>query len=312
MNELKCLIVEDEPDWQERFQRACVQRGFRTEQLSVAPDKATAIVQVENSQPDIVILDLGIPSRADQGDIAERNGRDVLRRIHDSDRENLTRTVVLIVSGRIDDYSQQRYEEDPLVVRAVNKDDVADALPKLLKRAEKAALRTFRDLKNHWPEMLPKFERLMSESARPSEVLADAYAIANGILRDVGQTVMGAQYPIDIGDDDMFARIHVLRGSSSKLDHRSPHHEKLSSEIWIDGIVYQHLETIRNYYNCHRHYGRLAPTASHRCLLDVNVPVERTYFDELENMARLPHILRPVVQDLLDWYLPWKRKQSPK
>ena len=309
MNELKCLIVEDEPDWQERFQRACVLQGFRMEQLTIAADKARAIVHIEAEQPDIVILDLGIPSRSDQGDIDERNGRDVLQRVHESDRTNSTRTVVLIVSGRIDDYSQKRYEDDPLVVRAVNKDDIADALPKLVKRAEKLALRTFRDLKNHFPEILPAFDRLMSDSVRPSDAVADAYYIANAVLRDVGETVMGSTYPVNAGADEMFVRIQVLRGGLSRLPAGSTYHGKESPDIWLDGIVNQHFETIRNYCNCHRHNRDLVKTANHRCLLDINIPAEKTTLDELEKMERVALVLRPVVQDLLDWYLPWKRKR---
>jgi CheY-like chemotaxis protein len=309
MHEHRCLIVEDEPEWQERFERACIQRSFTDEQIRVAGDKAKALVQLEEWLPDIVILDLAIESREGQGDVHERNGRDVLQRIHALNQEGPSRTVVLIVSGVIDDYDRQKYEDDSCVVRAVNKDDVGDALPVLLKRAQKLALPLLREVKAHWPEVFPKFERLMKDSVHPKQALSDAYDIADAMLINLGQGIMGAAYPIQSGRDDvLFYRIEILRGHLAKVE-RSPYVGKASTEVWIEGMPYQHLHTIRNYCNCEGHYRKLTPSGQHRCPLDVTVAAEKQIFDSLENMDQAANVLRPLIQDLLSWYLPWHKRQ---
>jgi CheY-like chemotaxis protein len=310
MHEHRCLIVEDEPDWQERFERACVQRQFTDEQIRVAPDKANALVQLDQWQPDIVILDLKVESREGQGDLHEKNGRDVLQRIHTLNREGPSRTVVLVVSGIIDDYERQKYEDDPCVVRAVNKEDVGDALPVLLKRAQRLALPMLREVKEHWPEAYPKVERFLKDTVTPKEALTDAYDIADAMLVNLGRGVMGAAYPIQSGKEDiLFHRIEILRGHASKID-RGPYVGKASAEIWIEGIPYQHFHTIRNYCNCEGHYRKLTPSPQHRCPLDVSVPAEKQMFDKLENMDQVASILRPMIQDLLAWYLPWHKRQK--
>jgi CheY-like chemotaxis protein len=310
MENLRCLIVEDEADWQERFQRACQQRGLKDDQIKVVPDKARAFVELDAWQPDIIVLDLGIPSRTDQGDVKLVHGRDVLKRVRELNRSGASRAVVLIVSGAIDDYSRQEYEEDQdLVVRAVHKKDVGDAVPELLKRAQKKALGVYRDLQNHWPEMLPRFEKLMKESTSPGDVLTEAYILANAMLQKLGDGLMGGSYPIPAADDNMFARIEVLRGNKSRLDHRSPYSGKESAKIYVDEIIYEHFQLIRNYCNCRRHIAGRATTLQHDSLLDVTRIEEKAISDALENMDRAPLILRPAIQDLLAWYLPWHKRQ---
>jgi CheY-like chemotaxis protein len=310
MENLRCLIVEDEQDWQERFERACRQRNLKGDQVKVVPDKARALVELDAWQPDIIVLDLGIPSRSAQGDVHPSHGRDVLKRVRELNRHGSARAVVLIISGAIDDFSQEEYEDNQdLVVRAVHKKDVGDAIPELLKRAEKKALGVYRDLQNHWPEMLPRFERLMTESTSPGDALTEAYLIANGMLQQLGEGVMAAGYPIPAAEDNMFARIEVLRGQKSRLDQRSPCGGKESAEIYLDGIIYEHFQLIRNYANCRRHNSQLAPTPKHCSLLDCSKTEEKAVFDRLESMERTPLILRPVVQDLLAWYLPWHKRQ---
>lgn len=308
---LRCLIVEDEADWQERFERACRQRGLKDDQIKVVPDKAKALVELDAWQPDIIVLDLGIPSRTNQGDVDLRHGRDFLKRVRELNREGTSRAVVLIVSGSIDDYSQQEYEEDQdLVVRAVHKKDVGEAVPELLKRAQKKALGVYRDLQNHWSEMLPRFEKLMKESTSPGDVLTEAYILANGMLQKLGEGLMGGSYPIPRTEDNMFARIEVLRGGKSRLDQRSPYWGKLSAEIYIEGIVNEHFQLVRNYCNCRRHNPLLTPTPQHHSVLDVTNEEEKLVYNSLENMERVPLIVRPVIQDLLAWYLPWHKRQK--
>lgn len=310
MHEHRCLIVEDEPEWQERFERACVQRQFADEQIRVVPDKAKALVLLDEWQPDIVILDLAIESREGQGDLHERNGRDVLQRIHALNREGPSRTVVLVVSGVIDDYDRQKYEDDPCVARAVNKEQVGDAIPVLLKRAQRLALPMLREVKEHWPEMYPKVERLLKDGVNPKEALSDAYDIADAMLVNLGRGVMGAAYPIQSGKDDgLFNRIEILRGPLTRID-GGLYLGKASPEVWIEGILYQHFHTIRNYCNCEGHFRKLTPSPQHRCPLDMSVAAEKQLFDKLESMDQVPFVLRPMVQELLAWYLPWHKRQK--
>jgi hypothetical protein len=160
--------------------------------------------------------------------------------------------------------------------------------------------------------MLPRFENLMKESASPGDVLSDAFVLANGMLLRLGEGLMGAGYPVPATDDNMFVRIELLRGEKSKLrriDPRDPYFEKQSEKIYLDGIVFEHFQLVRNYCNCRRHVAGRALTPQHESVLDFTKPEEKAVFDRLESMERAPLILRPVIQDLLGWYLPWHKRQ---
>lgn len=301
MEILRCLIVEDEPDWQINFKRALLNRGFGVDNTKVAEDKARALVELESWAPDIVILDLSIESRQGSGDVNPSNGRAVLKRIGELNKQALFRIVVLVVSGTIDEYSQVEYESNPAVARAVNKEDVADALPGLVKKAQKLALPIHRTLKLHWPEHYSLFEKIMNEATPPGSVIQASYELSNLMLRNLGETILGNDYPMRPGEDEMYQRIEILRGPEAKRDVKEQ--KKVTDEIWLEGIIYQHFHTVRNYANCHRHSRLLVPTVKHRCPLAEEK--DRQTIDSLEDFERAPQILRPVMVDLLSWYLPW-------
>ena len=53
------LVVEDDEETRQALVRELTARGFRTE---VAPDGRTALLRWESHRPDVVLLDLGLPT----------------------------------------------------------------------------------------------------------------------------------------------------------------------------------------------------------------------------------------------------------
>lgn len=311
MRPIRVLIVEDEPKWAERFYLACRERKFEDENIVNVDDKVSALAQLDGWEPDMVLLDLSIPTTKTSGDANKRNGRDVLNRIRDINRSSLSRMAVLIISGQVsDDYEMGQYRTEPFVVDVYNKDSVTEVLPKLIRRAEKYAMPVYRDLKNHASELLPLFQTVMQEQSSAEQVLEAAHDLANRMLRTVGEAILGPNYPIPAGSDELFHRIEILRGAQSKLDSRSQYYGRQSAEIWVDGLPLQHLHTIRNYWNTYKHYRRMLYSTDHRCLLDINNAEEQHIFDALEQMGRAAEMIRPAVVDLLEWYLPWYKRQK--
>ena len=64
------LIVDDEPQLLDTLQLSLTKRGFR---VSTAADGTTALRLVRDTQPDLVLLDLGLP---------DIDGLEVIRRLH--------------------------------------------------------------------------------------------------------------------------------------------------------------------------------------------------------------------------------------
>lgn len=298
MRSLRCLIVEDDEAWQRSFIAALAKSGFTAPDIRIVADKAQALVELEAWDPDLVLLDLGIDAAKGRGDVHQRHGRQVLAHVGQQNRQRIFHIMVLVISGHIDEYEQQALQNDPCVVRAVNKADVSDALPKFIKRAQKCCLPVYRDLKNHWPSMYAKFEAIMNDSSSSADVLSNAYDIAKGSLENLGQTVMGANYPCTPSEDIMFRSIEVLRGNDSKIAGTT-----VAPECWIAGIVYEHFHTIRRYCNAYRHFKLLRPRADYRMPLDPKQDAD--IIASLENFDRVANLVRVAVTDILEWYLPW-------
>ena len=300
MRSLRCLIVEDDTTWQRTFTSALVKRGFTAGDIRIVADKSQALVELEAWDPDLVILDLGIEAAKGRGDVDRRHGRGVLTQIGQLNRQRTFRIMVLVVSGQMDEYNEQEFENNPWVVRAVNKVDVSDALPNLIRRAQKQCLPVYRDLKNHWPETYGKFEKVMNEQTSSADVLFYAYDIAIGVLKNLGRIVMGADYPFTPNYDNMSDSIEVLRGGDSKLDSAR---FNVASECWIAGVIYEHFHTIRRYSNAYRHAKALQPPVGCRMPLDAQQDSE--IIASLENFDRAVHVVRAALIDILEWYLPW-------
>src|SRR4051812_41750972 len=91
MRSLRCLIVEDDGDWQRKFTAALLKRGFIVGDIRFVADKSQALVELEAWDPDLVILDLGIEAAKGRGDVHRRHGRDVLTHIGQLNRQRTFR-----------------------------------------------------------------------------------------------------------------------------------------------------------------------------------------------------------------------------
>ncbi len=302
MRSLKCLVIEDDPTWQRTFTAALVKRSFTAADIKIAADKSQALVDLETWDADLVILDLGIDAAKGKGDIHRRHGRDVLARIGELNRQRTFRMMVLVISGLMDEYDQQEFETSPWVVSAVNKADVTDALPNIIKRAQKQCLPVYRDLKNHWSQMYAKFEAVMNEQTSSANVLFLAYDIASGVLENLGHHLMGANYPLKPTDDDLFLSIEVLRGTANKIDQRKQT-VSVTPDCWIGGVIYEHFHTIRRYSNGFRHSKELAPGPG--CKMPLDAQQDADVVASLENFERAAGLVRVATIDILEWYLPW-------
>ena len=80
----RVLVVEDEPVTAEVFARTLRKHGY---EVSIARDGLQALRTLRDKQPDIMVLDLGLPTLP---------GIEVLRRLRRSEEPNLP---VIVVSG---------------------------------------------------------------------------------------------------------------------------------------------------------------------------------------------------------------------
>jgi DNA-binding response OmpR family regulator len=86
------LIVEDDADAREAYDRFLVLNGFRT---AVAADGREALRQVASLQPDLVVMDLAMPTL---------NGKEAIQALRDS--RNTSRIPVLVLTAHARDGSE--------------------------------------------------------------------------------------------------------------------------------------------------------------------------------------------------------------
>jgi DNA-binding response OmpR family regulator len=122
---LSVLLVEDEAAIAEPFSRALERAGFRT---TIAATGAQAVAAVRRSEPDVILLDLGLP---------DLDGRDVCLRIR---RDSSVPIIMLTASGTVTDrVVGLELGADDYVVKPFATGEVIARIRAVLRRGQHAA-----------------------------------------------------------------------------------------------------------------------------------------------------------------------------
>ncbi len=116
----KILIVEDNEIWSEQFKK-WIGEQF---EIEVAVDKRQALLQCESFEPDLIILDLGLPQTTD--------GLELLDDLISSGQDY---QIIVVTSYQEHEYALEAQRRGAYSYFSKGDDNLADELPFLIKQA---------------------------------------------------------------------------------------------------------------------------------------------------------------------------------
>jgi CheY-like chemotaxis protein len=125
MGRLHILTVEDD---QETAQNLALLLRKEGHEVNIAPDGPAALRSAQVHQPDVVLLDIGLPGM---------NGYDVARHLHQQKGEK--RPLLIAVTGHAEEKDRQQSEEAGIDLHLVKPVDPGQ-LNKVLRRFERIIL----------------------------------------------------------------------------------------------------------------------------------------------------------------------------
>ncbi len=279
-------------------------------------DGARAGLDAKCRDIDLLFLDLNIPLNANDSKPTKDHGRTILDLIlNDLNRRGPHKMSVVIVSGEVN----ENYERNlwlgnykAIVVGLAMKGQLTTALPEILNRYSEDPYTG--EIRADWSAAEPYYQTLTDEEetaesrslacltlscllmrniAQYEQKLPDQTGLSGKQLSDLIREYLARNFnPIKAGGPS-FCNLKFLKGSAGD---------------WVlRGYLIEHLYAINNFRNGIIHISDTGPfhdgAGHYGTWGDGKVPVER-----LENADRLCRILVMIVQDVLDWYLPWHRK----
>jgi CheY-like chemotaxis protein len=122
---LHILAVEDDPDSAQNLARWLRSEGH---EVDIAPDGPAALRSAQVQQPDVVLLDIGLPGMS---------GLDVARHLYE--HKGAKRPLLIAVTGQAGEKDRQQSEEAGIDLHLVKPVDPGQ-LQKLLRRFERIIL----------------------------------------------------------------------------------------------------------------------------------------------------------------------------
>ncbi len=119
------LIVEDDVDAREAYDRFLVMNGFRT---AVASDGREALRKITSLQPDIVVMDLAMPTL---------NGREAIQAMRDSKQTARIPVLVLTAHARDGSETVRNLDCEGFLIKPCSPSELLAEVNRVLERAGK-------------------------------------------------------------------------------------------------------------------------------------------------------------------------------
>jgi DNA-binding response OmpR family regulator len=119
------LIVEDDVDAREAYDRFLVLNGFRT---AVASDGREALRKIASLQPDLVVMDLAMPTL---------NGRETIQAMRDSKGTSRIPVLVLTAHGRDGSETVRSLDCEGFLIKPCPPSELLAEVNRVLQRAGK-------------------------------------------------------------------------------------------------------------------------------------------------------------------------------
>lgn len=263
---------------------------------------------------DVIFLDLNIPLDTNDSSPSKDHGLSLLNFItNDFNKRGQHKISVIIVSGEVHTSYEQKLlvNYSSVVLGLAPKGQLTTTLPEILKHYCEDPYTAL--LRSYWPAAEPIFQAIIDETKD-----ADSRSLA---CQNLGRRLLAniAQYEQNLPDQSAIAGRELKPLLSDYLARNfkpDPQNGRVQSAItllkrpadtWVlRGYLTEYLWTINNFRNVVIHRGSIPfhnGVGGYGIWAGFQAEVNR-----LETGQRMCQILVLMVQDLLDWYLPWHRK----
>ena len=310
------FVVEDREQSLRNVLQQARQAGFR-KKIGVAENLAEATIALGEhwKEIDLVFLDLNIP--ADQSDSHPRkdHGQALLELIHkDFNRRGEHSITVIIVSGEVDSDAERQLWVDhysPTVLDLASKDNLTEDFRHCVQRYFEDPLKVA--IRSIWPEAFANFDVVTDTGKSKNDRSLAAIQLGCVMLKNIDEFESANDGVPTSSSSDLNTLIKEYLGRN--FDPASPNKpnqvysnlrklKRRRDEWGLRGYVVEHLYSVHKYRNAIIHLSDTGPFHDGRS--DYAIwDGERDLISRLENAERTCKIIQLVVEDIVEWYLPW-------
>lgn len=316
---VRYFVVEDRDESLRDVLQQARLIGLKTERkVGVARDLDTAIQQIAAKwqEIDLVFLDLSIPDDNKDSSLQGKDrGKKLLNLIHnDLNGRGGHRVSVIIISGEVDDEIDQEVWVDnyqPTVIGFVPKDDMTAGFRRCILRYCDEGLSS--RVRRLWAEAAPKYEEVTDQSKSANDRSLAAYELGCLLLKNVEdyECAKAGQAPSGSHDLNTLLRNYLQRNfqpSDGGALFSNLRRLRGPAKEWVlRGYMVEHLYSLLKYRNAVIHLTDTGPF--HDGKNDYGLWKECPDLLKRLNQAKgICEILTLIVQDILEWYLPWHQK----
>lgn len=314
---LKFIVIEDSPDDKKEVLLKLADFGFQGKNKIGVADSyngAKELLEDKAEQVDVVFLDLNLPRDSADGTTEKGHGKSLLDLIHkEINRRSNTGIKVIVISGEdlhdggYHDVFMDAYKDT--LIGVVQKSNLTRMLKANIKRLKKDPLRS-RISRNNI-DVLSYYDTVVDPDQPIEERLKSARSIAiRLVMNDVDYQNRSLDSCIECSDD-LNSLIKNYIEERFEAGFNGKKHVKQSAittdEGWAGflwrGNMVQHLYTLNAYRNMYVHIAE-QPFRSSGATADTwDIPEDILL--KVESGERMGKVIELIVQELLEWYLPW-------
>jgi CheY-like chemotaxis protein len=312
----KVIIVEDKEEDLDEVLDCLGEAGFNKDDILAQPnnyDDALGVIDSHATEVDLVLLDLNLPRSENDSRPEKGHGRRLLDHIHNLNRRSYVHIRVIIVSAEEldDDFEKDmmmRLYESTLVGSA-RKDALAVMLKANLRRLHRDPMRNL--IAKLDVGILNEYDGLKDTSNSPLDRIEKGRSIATRLARNEMDF-----FEDRLGASERFAdNLHKLAEELKDRFDTSPDTRRpeikaslINSEggwgrfLWRGWHV-DHLYALNNYRRHFKHEDEQPYSGIDSSPNEWNPPAN--VVEALREGKLLVQIVEMIVQELLEWYLPW-------
>ncbi len=321
LRNVRYFVVED----REQSVRSVLQQarlaGFQAElKIGVAGtlSEATSVLNERWKDIDLVFLDLNIPAEAGDSHPRKDHGQKLLEVIHnDINRRGEHSIAVIIISGEVDSEAERQLwvkHYAPTVLDLASKDNLTEDFRRCVQRYFEDPMKV--EIRSIWPEGFANFDVVTDPSKSANDRSLAAIQLGCLMLKNIDELESAADGLGASSSSDLNTLIKEYLGrnfepvSSDRPAQVYSNLRKLkrARDQWVlRGYIVEHLYSIHKYRNAIIHVSDTGPFHDGRGgygVWDAN----RDLISRLESAERTCKIIQLVVEDVVEWYLPWHER----
>lgn len=318
LRDVRFFVVEDREQSVRNVLQQARLAGFQPDlKIGVAGNLADATSALNEHWKDIdlVFLDLNIPADESDNHPRKDHGQKLLEIIHkDINQRGAHSIAVIIISGEVDSEAERQLwveHYSPTVLDLASKDNLTEDFRRCVQRyfedPFKAALRSV------WPEAFDNFDTVTDANKSANDRSLAALQLGCQMLKNIDEIESADEGIGTTSSSDLNTLVkEYLSRNFDPVSADRPHQVysnlrklKRSRDKWVlRGYLVEHIYSIYKYRNAIIHLSDTGPFHDGRN--DYAIwSGDRDLITRLEKAERTCRIIQLIVEDVVEWYLPW-------